>query len=99
MTTKLREWGNSYALGVPKAALGQLRLKPGDEMTFEIKNGAYIYRPVKKYPRIPTLDEMIASIPKGGIELAWDDKEVGKEIVIYEENILPRKRRSRVGRS
>ncbi|MFA6006633.1 MAG: AbrB/MazE/SpoVT family DNA-binding domain-containing protein [Candidatus Paceibacterota bacterium] len=98
MTTKLREWGNSYALGLPKAALGKLNLKPGDELTLEIRNGAYVYKPVKKGPRIPTLDEMIASIPEGGIKNEWEDViDVGREIVEWNEKILPKKRRRRLG--
>ena len=98
MTTKIRTWGNSYGLGVPKAALKELNLKPGAELTFKIENGGYVFKPVLKKSRIPSLEELIANIPKEGIKNEWAGVyDVGREIVEWNENILPKKRRHRLG--
>ena len=85
MTTKLREWGNSYGLTVTRSAAKSLHLSPGDELSLQIKNGGYFFKPVAPTPKAPTLKELIASIPKGGVKLEFDDAEVGNEIVVWEE--------------
>ena len=84
MTTKLRQWGNSYGLTVTKDAAKKLHLRHGSELNVEILDGAYVYRPIQKQPQIPTLAEMIASIPKGGVKLEFDSVDVGNEIVLWE---------------
>lgn len=76
MTTKIRKWGNSYAVRIPKERVHELGMRDGSEVKIKIE-------PIHKRP---TLDELIAQItPKNRHKLIDWGPDVGKEIVEWEE--------------
>jgi len=72
MTTKIRKWGNSYAVRISKARVHELGMRDGSQVEIKIKPVA------KKY----SLDELVASInPKNRHpETDWGP-DVGNEIL------------------
>lgn len=52
MATKLRKWGNSYGVHVPKSMAHGLGVKAGSDIRFSIE-------PINKKP---TLDELVAKL-------------------------------------
>ena len=72
MTTKIRKWGNSYAVRIPKAKVHEQGFRYGSEVEITIKPAR------KKY----NIDEMIASItPQNRYpETEWGP-DVGHEIL------------------
>ncbi len=74
MATKIRKWGNSYAVRIPKERVHELGMRDGSEVKIKIE-------PINKKP---TLDELIAQItPKNRHKLIDWGPDVGKEIWEY----------------
>ncbi len=73
MTTKLKRWGNSYGIRVPKSEAKRLGIKEGSPVKFNIEL-------VKK--RKYTLEELVAQInPKNRHPLIDWGPDVGNEIL------------------
>lgn len=72
MTTKIRKWGNSYAVRIPKERVRELGMRDGS--TVEIK--------LKPVPKKYTLDELVAQMnPKNRHPLIDWGPDVGNEIL------------------
>lgn len=74
--TRIKKWGNSYAVRIPSLVIRELGVSLDDEVEMEVgKRGVLIKKPRK------TLNEMLANINKDNIhpETDWGFP-VGKEI-------------------
>jgi antitoxin MazE len=72
MTTKIKMWGNSLAVRIPKDVSIQLDLKEGTDVKVEIKNNRIAIQPIRK--KRPTLKELVDSItPENRHSLLLDD--------------------------
>src|SRR3989344_9599994 len=81
MTTKIRKWGNSYAVRVPKALAHKLGVRDGSAINFKIE-------PVH---RKPTLNELLDQIRPENIHPLIDGgPDVGNEIWEYQLYLLCR---------
>jgi len=47
MTTKIRKWGNSLGLRLPKSTAQEIALKDGSTVDVRVKNGEIVVRPVR----------------------------------------------------
>jgi antitoxin MazE len=82
MTTKIKKWGNSYGIVLPKMALNQLNLDENSNIAIKVENFKIIIERVEK--KI-TLEDMMRDFdPKTRHEETDWGPDVGKEIVIYE---------------
>lgn len=76
MTTKIRKWGNSYAVRISKAKVHELGMREGSAVDIKLK----------PLHRKPTLDELIAQIDPNNLpELVDWGPDVGTEIVEWKE--------------
>lgn len=73
MITKVRKWGNSQGLRIPKAVLKAARIDVGDEVDVSVRDGRIIVRPVSNVRGKHDLRELVSRIPKdyGAEELDW----------------------------
>ena len=72
MTTKIKRWGNSYAVRISKEKVRELGLRDGSQVEIKIRPAH------KKY----SLDELISQIdPNNMPELVDWGPDVGKEIL------------------
>lgn len=80
MVTKIKKWGNSQGLRLPKHVLEDTCLEVGDEVDVLSRDGIIVIAPVRRARGKHSLKSLIASIPKGhaGEEIAWGDP-VGRE--------------------
>ena len=62
MGTKIRKWGNSLGVRLPKAAAEEAGLSDGSEVEVRVQYGAIVLRPVKK-PRFKLKDLLAAIRP------------------------------------
>ena len=78
MTTRVRQWGNSLAIRLPKAIAKKARLYKGGSVSIEPRGFSVVIKPVVKKE---TLSELIAQITQTNrrSETDWG-KPVGKEI-------------------
>lgn len=60
MVTRVRKWGNSLGVRLPKAAADEARLSDGSEVDVRVKNGAVVLKPLRK-ARFE-LDELLAAV-------------------------------------
>jgi antitoxin MazE len=76
---KVRKWGNSLAVRIPKAIAEQARIQEGDPIMIQALKGRVELRPLDK---IPTLEELVARISQENRhgETDWGP-DVGKEII------------------
>src|SRR2546425_8422603 len=58
MKTQLSKWGHSLAVRIPKAVVESARLREGDPLTVESRNGAILIRPERRY----SLDDLVSKI-------------------------------------
>ncbi len=72
MTTRIRKWGNSYAVRIPKERVHELGMRDGSRVEIKIKPAR------KKYD----IDELITQInPENSYaEIDWGP-DVGKEVL------------------
>ncbi len=77
MKTQLSKWGHSLAVRIPKAVVESARLREGDPLTVESRNGAILIRPERRY----SLDDLVSKITAKNRheETDWAPP-VGKEI-------------------
>jgi antitoxin MazE len=80
MVTKIKKWGNSQGLRLPKHVLEDTRLEVGDEVDVLSRDGVIVIAPVRRVRGKHSLKSLIARIPKGhaGEEIVWGDP-VGRE--------------------
>jgi len=63
---RIAKWGNSAALRLPKAALDELGLKPGQAVEFRIEDGKGVIEPVR--PKKVTLEWIVSEMKRLGPE-------------------------------
>ncbi|MCT8999682.1 AbrB/MazE/SpoVT family DNA-binding domain-containing protein [Chelativorans intermedius] len=63
---RIAKWGNSAAIRLPKSALEQLGLKPGETVEFTVQVGKGVIEPKK--PRKITLEWIISETKRLGPE-------------------------------
>jgi len=68
MVTKIKKWGNSQGLRLPKHVLEDTRLEVGDEVDVLSRDGIIVIAPVRRARGNISLKSLIASIPKGHAE-------------------------------
>ena len=56
MRVRIRKWGNSSAVCLPKALMAQLGLGTGSTLDLEVRDGALVMRPSR-----PSLEDMLAT--------------------------------------
>jgi len=79
MTTKIKMWGNSLAVRIPKNASEKLRLKDGSPIMVKVKKNEIAIQPVRK--KKPSLKELVDSItPENRHELIFVGRPWGKEV-------------------
>ena len=60
METKVRKWGNSIALRIPKAFADQLQIAPDSDVEILLRDGTLVLKPLQA-PRY-TLEELLQEI-------------------------------------
>ncbi len=59
MEAKIRHWGNSLALRIPRDYAQNLQLQEGSAVTLELRDGALLIRPDRQKP---TLDALLRGV-------------------------------------
>lgn len=77
MKAQLAKWGNSLAVRIPKAVVESAKLREGDSLAIESRNGAILIRPERRY-RLQDLVSRITGKNRHD-EANWASP-VGKEI-------------------
>ena len=79
MTTKVKQWGNSLAIRLPRELVHHASLRDGSGVVFSIRNREII---ITKIDKKRTLEEMLSRItPENSPALVFpDDASRGKEI-------------------
>ncbi len=77
MKTQLSKWGHSLAVRIPKAVIESARLREGDPLRIESRQGAILIRAERRY----RLDDLVSKITAKNRhdETDWASP-VGKEI-------------------
>ena len=67
---QIAKWGNSSAIRLPKAALEELGLKPGDSVNLTVEDGKGVLAPVRapERPKKITMDWIISEMKRLGPE-------------------------------
>lgn len=83
LTLQLKKWGNSIGLRIPAQILDSLEMSENVEVTLEIEGDRLI---VKKNNALPSLDEILDSIPEdftypNDINEFVDSKPIGEELI------------------
>lgn len=82
MELTLQKWGNSAAVRLPAALLGQLGVALGDKLSAEMQQEALVLRPARKHYSLADLMaqcDLNAPAPTGTAE--WEaGKAVGNEV-------------------
>lgn len=79
MRTKVRKWGNSLAVRIPKSVGEELQLSDGKSVELTVENQTIVVRPVQK-KRAYRLNDLLAGITDENLHSAVDfGKSVGKE--------------------
>lgn len=78
---KLRKWGNSNAIRLPKEMLKQVGITPNDdEVSVDVTNDAIIIKPKKEEKMLDKLFEDYDSNQPYPFEIVDKDGAVGKEL-------------------
>ncbi len=79
MTTRVRKWGNSLALRIPKAVARDSRLENGSVVNLAVRGGKVVVEPVQKTKY--QLDELLKGVSKKNIHAGVDTgPAVGREV-------------------
>ena len=79
MATKIKMWGNSLAVRIPKDISRRLNLKEGSNVTVDVRNKDLVIRQIEK--KQPTLKELVDQItPQNRHKLVDFGEPVGNEI-------------------
>jgi antitoxin MazE len=78
MESKVRKWGNSLGIRIPKSVADDVGLTQDCEVSLEVARGQLIVRPKSKACK---LDELLSKLSPGHIHSETDwGKPLGKEI-------------------
>jgi antitoxin MazE len=77
MQSKIKKWGNSLGIRIPKSVAEKLELTEDSEVDIDHKNGAILIVPLKKDYSLDTLvDQIDSSNLHDADDFASDGKEV-----------------------
>lgn len=80
MRTKVRKWGNSLGLRLPKSAAEEARVENGSPVDVRVKNGVIVVRPLRKSR--PKLSDLLKGIRPGNLHSEVDaGKPRGRELL------------------
>ena len=77
MSVKVKKWGNSLGVRIPKAIVEQVNLLENSEVEIESKNGTIVIFPVKKGY---SLDSLLEQITKNNLHSEENIKVEGNEV-------------------
>lgn len=83
-TLTLSKWGNSLSVRIPKKVLSQLSLNDNDQLSYTVKNGQLVLKPVRQESPLRKLfdgfdtEAYFADMPANK-ELDWGEPQ-GKEV-------------------
>ena len=69
LTTKVRKWGSSLAVLLPKALVEETKLRENDQVTIEIKNRPL---PGDLFGKFPRKSKLSAQAIKDELRKGWD---------------------------
>ena len=80
MIAKIRKWGNSLALRIPKSMAGDVHMTDGSAVDLLVKDEALVVRPVRA--KVYRLDALLGQVKSGNIhkEIGLGDP-VGRELI------------------
>ena len=79
MRTRVRKWGNSLALRIPKSFATEIGLRENLAVDLSVTDGRLIVQPHSEEPL--SLDELLRAVTDGNLHREWDTgPAVGKEI-------------------
>ncbi len=79
MKTRVRKWGNSLALRIPKSFAEEAGLHADAAVELSLVGGRLVVQPIKPPPL--TLDELLRDITNENLPGEWDTgPAVGKEV-------------------
>jgi antitoxin MazE len=79
MKTRVRKWGNSLALRIPKSFAAGAGLRPDAAVELSLVDGALVVQSVSPQPL--TLDELLRGVTDDNIPGEWvTGPSVGKEV-------------------
>lgn len=85
MTTKIRKWGNSLGVRIPKEIAHEMRMREGSAVSFSIKGDGLILSHQKKHTY--AIEELVKGITlKNAHKLEEWGADVGREILPPWEN-------------
>lgn len=70
MVTKVRRWGNSLGVRLPKAAAAEARVAEGSSVDVRVRGGEIVVRPLRRARY--TLRELLAAVHPGNIHAEVD---------------------------
>jgi antitoxin MazE len=79
MKTRIRKWGNSLAVRIPKGVADQAGIFENGPVELSFADGNLVVRPIA--PPSPTLEELVRGITPENLHGEWNTgTAVGKEI-------------------
>ena len=79
MLTKIRKWGNSLGLRIPKSFAEEARVEEGSEVDITVEDGDLVIRPVRR--RRYDLRDLLRAVNARNIHREIDTGEpVGREV-------------------
>ena len=80
MITRVQNWGNSLACRIPKALAEEIGLVNDTPVDIRLVDGEIRIKPKRK--KRYDLDELLASVPEGGLQEEWSTgPPVGNEVL------------------
>jgi antitoxin MazE len=80
MKTRVKRWGNSLAVRIPRDLAQKVGLKVGDEVEIMVEGGYIVIKPL--HSQRFTLEELLAGVTEDKLHGEFDTgPDVGKEIV------------------
>lgn len=79
MKTRVRKWGNSLALRIPRSVAAEARLAENTPVELSLREGKLVIQPVSPPP--PTLAELLRGVTEENLHGEWDTgPATGKEV-------------------
>ncbi len=94
MNTKIKKWGNSFGVRIPKNFVDDLKLENAN-VSVSMVGSSIVIEPIKVRP-VYTLEELVSKITKHNQHPVEDWGEVGEEIVEWNEEEARQNYRDRV---
>lgn len=77
MSVKIKKWGNSLGVRIPKTVIEKVNLSENSEVEIESKNGTIVIFPAKKEY---SLDSLLEQITKNNLHSEEDFQAEGNEV-------------------